>query len=210
MSLATWIGYAGSALVVASLTMRSILRLRIIGLAGAVTFIVYGVLIDAWPIVVTNVVIVGIHLAFLREIVTEKEYFRILEVRSDSPYLDLFLKVHEREIAEAWPSFVDERTDPQLTVFVLRNLVPAGLFVADVEDETTLRLRLDFVIPGYRDFKVGRYLYRRGSLYEKGFRSIEAETEQHATADYLVRMGFRPAGSDAGGRRYALALDSGT
>lgn len=49
-SLPTLIGYLGSALVVASLTMRSIMRLRIIGLAGGLTFVAYGYLIDAWHI----------------------------------------------------------------------------------------------------------------------------------------------------------------
>ena len=62
-TLYTLIGYLGSAFVVASLAMRSILKLRLIGLAGAVTFVVYGYLIGAWPIVWTNVVIVLIHLS---------------------------------------------------------------------------------------------------------------------------------------------------
>jgi hypothetical protein len=108
MSVATLIGYLGSALVVASLSMRSILKLRIIGLAGAFTFVAYGYLIDAWPIVLTNVVIVGIQLAFLREILTAEEYFRLLEVRPDSPYLDVFLDRYGSEIAKIWPDFSQE------------------------------------------------------------------------------------------------------
>ena len=67
------IGYIGSALVVASLSMRSIMKLRLVGLAGAFVFILYGILIVAWPVVFTNVVIVVIHLHFLREILTAKE-----------------------------------------------------------------------------------------------------------------------------------------
>ncbi len=204
-SLPTLIGYLGSALVVASLTMRSIMRLRIIGLAGGLTFVAYGYLIDAWPIVLTNVVIVAIHLAFLREIYTATEYFKVIEVRPDSPYLDLFLDTHGPEIEEVWPDFSSYRSDGQLALFVLRDLVPAGLFVADVEDHSTLNLRLDFVIPGYRDFKVGRYLYRTGTLHDRGFRTIVADSLNPRTIEYLGRMGFRP--TMAGGQRGRFCLD---
>ncbi len=50
------IGYVASALVVTSLAMTSVVRLRTISLAGSVTFVVYGLLIGSVPIVITNVV----------------------------------------------------------------------------------------------------------------------------------------------------------
>jgi hypothetical protein len=43
------IGYAASVLVAVALTMRSVLRLRLINLVGAATFTVYGLLIHAYP-----------------------------------------------------------------------------------------------------------------------------------------------------------------
>ena len=48
------VGYVASALVVASLAMTSVVRLRTISLAGSVTFVVYGVLIGSVPIIITN------------------------------------------------------------------------------------------------------------------------------------------------------------
>ena len=54
------VGYAASALVVASLAMTSVVRLRAISLIGSVTFVVYGVLIGSVPIVVTNAAIVPV------------------------------------------------------------------------------------------------------------------------------------------------------
>lgn len=200
------IGYLGSGLVVASLAMRSILRLRIIGLAGAVTFTTYGYLIEAWPVVVTNVVIVLIHLHFLREILTAKEYFKILEVRPDSRYTEYFLHHHSRELEAAWPGFVHEPSRQRLTLFILRNLIPAGLFIAEIEDEETLRLCLDFVIPGYRDFKIGRYLYARGALRDRGFQTVVAEEGTKRIMQYLWRMGFRPASESEPEGPFVLVL----
>jgi len=189
-TLYTLIGYVGSALVVASLAMRSILKLRLIGLAGAITFVAYGYLIGAWPIVWTNVVIVIIHLHFLREIRRTDEYFKVLEVRRESNYLRYFLDHFAEDIEAAWPGFEFEPEDNVLTLFILRDLVPAGLFVAKALDEDTLQLELDYAIPGYRDFKIGRYLYSKGALRKRGYASIVAETNGDRAADYLMKMGF--------------------
>jgi len=198
----TLIGYLGSAFVVTSLAMRSILKLRLIGLAGAVTFVTYGYLIDAWPIVWTNVVIVLIHLHFLREIRKTDEYFKVLPVRTVSNYLRYFLDHFAADIERAWPGFEYEPEEDTLTLFILRDLVPAGLFVATVLDEDTLELKLDYAIPGYRDFKIGRYLYAGHVLRDLGYAAIVAHTQGDRAAEYLSKMGFEreSAGSDSWGR----------
>ena len=188
--LYTLIGYLGSALVVTSLAMRSILKLRLIGLAGAVTFVIYGYLIGAWPIVWTNVVIVLIHLHFLREIRKTDEYFKVLPVRTVSNYLRHFLDHFATDIERAWPGFEYEPEEDTLTLFILRDLVPAGLFVANVLGEDTLELKLDYAIPGYRDFKIGRFLYAGHVLRDLGYSAIEARTRCDQAADYLSKMGF--------------------
>ncbi len=61
------IGYIGSGLIVLSVTRTSILKLRLLGLAGSIGFIGYGVLISKWPIVLTNIIISGVHLYFLTQ-----------------------------------------------------------------------------------------------------------------------------------------------
>jgi len=195
-TLYTLIGYVGSALVVTSLAMRSILKLRVIGLAGAITFMAYGYLIGAWPIVWTNVVIVLIHLHFLGEIRRSDEYFKVLEVRRESNYLRYFLDYHADDIERSWPGFTYRPEEDTLTLFILRDLVPAGLFVARVRDEETLALELDYAIPGYRDFKIGRYLYARGALRACGYRTVAAEASGERAADYLERMGFARTPAD--------------
>ncbi len=55
-----------SAAIVLSLTMRSMTHLRLVGLCGAVLFVTYGVLAEAWPVVVTNCVTSAVHVSRLR------------------------------------------------------------------------------------------------------------------------------------------------
>lgn len=69
------LGFAGSGLIVLSLTMKSIVRLRIVGLAGAMIFVSYGLLLGAWPVVVTNIITLSIHLFRLRGAMAEQAGF---------------------------------------------------------------------------------------------------------------------------------------
>lgn len=203
-TLHTLIGYVGSILVVTSLAMRSILKLRLIGLGGAITFVAYGYLIGAWPIVWTNAVIVLIHSHFLRQVRRPDEYFKLLEVRSESNYLRHFLDHYAEDIESVWPGF-EYRPGPEvLTLFILRDLVPAGLLVVKVLGADTLELELDYAIPGYRDFKIGRYLYRRNALRSRGFARIVATPPPGRATDYLARMGFELEAE--GGRSWVRAL----
>lgn len=58
-------GYAASAGVLISFLMRDIKWLRIVNSAGCIFFIIYGVLLTSWPVVVTNVAIVLVNFWYL-------------------------------------------------------------------------------------------------------------------------------------------------
>ncbi len=198
------VGYVASALVAVSLMMSSILRLRVINLVGSATFAVYGLLIGAYPVAAVNAFIVLINLWFLRGMLRSKEYFRLLEVRSDSEYLRFFLDHYAGEIGRYLPGFSHRAGEGQLTLFVLRDLIPAGLILGDVR-EGTLHVRLDFVIPQYRDFKIGRFVFHDQAEWfrARGIREVVSDAGSREHQDYLRRMGFAPAG--AGEYRLAVA-----
>lgn len=185
------IGYAASLLVAISLTMSSILRLRIINLAGAALFAVYGVLIGAVPVAAVNTFIVGVNLFYLYRIFGTKEYFRVLETSPGSEYLEYFLELNREDIALHMPEYMGGVRPGDIAFFILRGTVPAGLVVAQPAAGGTLDIRLDYVLPGYRDFKVGDFLYRRAAFFrEKGIERLRARASTHEHRRYLERMGF--------------------
>lgn len=186
------VGYAASILVAVSLMMSSILRLRIVNLVGSAAFTVYGALIGAYPVAVVNLLIVFINLYYLRQMLGSREYFKLLRVSPGSEYLRAFLDFHRDEIRRFLPGFRHEPAEGRLTFFVLRDMVPAGLFVGELGEDGTLRVLLDFVIPRYRDFKTGRYLFADQAEFfrEQGVREIVSEPGNPDHADYLRRMGF--------------------
>jgi hypothetical protein len=204
------VGYVGSALIVTAVLMKSILKLRHIGLAGAANFLVYGLMIRAYPIAMVNVVIIGIHLFRLRPLVGKTEdAFTVLHVDPGSRYLRYFLDFYAEEIRGFQPEFSYDPADGKLiTVFLLRNLVPAGLFIGKLRPDHSIEVVLDFVIPQYRDFKLGQFLYSPRSGVFADPRCVRAWTEPRteAHARYLERMGFRPTTGPDGQVIYSIDL----
>ncbi|MGZ5474121.1 MAG: hypothetical protein ACXW31_14520, partial [Thermoanaerobaculia bacterium] len=164
MTQSSWLpllGYAASVLIATSLLMRSIVRLRVINLAGAATFSLYGFLIGAYPVGILNLMTATINVVQLLRLQRRREIFRILEIRASAPYLHYFLDFQADDIRYFFPAF---RYDPheaegaRLAVLVLRDLVPAGVLLGAIRGDR-LEVELDYVVPQYRDLKVGRFLF---------------------------------------------------
>lgn len=67
------LGYAASIMVAISLTMKDIVRLRVLNFIGCALFTAYGVMIDAWPVVATNGFIAIVNIYFLAKMQKEKK-----------------------------------------------------------------------------------------------------------------------------------------
>ena len=64
MDTATWIeiiGYAGSALVLVSFLMSSVVKLRIVNTIGSLIFAVYALIIKSYPTAILNICLVCIN-----------------------------------------------------------------------------------------------------------------------------------------------------
>ena len=192
------VGYAASLLIAISLMMRSVLRLRIINLVGSSCFVVYGLLIQAYPVMVMNCVIVVINIYYLRELTRTHTSFSVLESGGDSEYLELFINHYAEELARIFPAFEHRRHDGHIVWFILHGLVPVGLFIAEIKKNHDLFVHVDYVIPGYRDLRPGKYLYtkqkdRFAKLGITRFSSAPKNSEQRR---YLTKMGFVAARDD--------------
>ena len=194
MDAAIWfevVGYVASALIAVSILQQSILRLRIIGLVGSAVFVVYGLLIGAYPVVLMNALIAVIHVVYLRRLSTRvEEHLSFLPVEPGDPYLERFLDFHASDLERFFgPGAAVSPTS--VVVFVLRDLVPAGLLIAE-RDGSDLRVVVDYAIPRYRDLVLGRHLYAHlGEAVDLGgIARIVTEAQHPAHLRYLSRVGF--------------------
>lgn len=195
------VGYLGSLLIVLSMTRTSILQLRVIGLAGSITFFAYSLLIGAVPVTIVNSVLMGVHIYFLRQLLSKKrEYFSSLELNKDSRYLRYFLDFNQADIQAHQPGFVFEPRDDQVRAFVLRDTAPAGVFIGRTYADDSVEVELDYVIPEYRDFKVAEFLYSdRSEIFgQRGRRRVWTRPGNASHIEYFRRLGFKPATIEEG------------
>ena len=68
-----WLGYLASLVILISLTMTSIVKLRWINLVGSILFTIFAYLIDSTPTIFMNIGIICINLYFLYKIYSPKE-----------------------------------------------------------------------------------------------------------------------------------------
>jgi hypothetical protein len=73
MNMVEILGYAASIMVAISLTMKDIVKLRILNFIGCALFTAYGLMIDSWPVVLTNGFIACVNVYFLAKMQQEKK-----------------------------------------------------------------------------------------------------------------------------------------
>ena len=200
------IGYTASLLVVLSLMTSAIVKLRVVNMIGALTFAVYGVLIGSIPVAAMNGFIVIINIYYLIRIYRDDEYFDLLEEDQNSNYTQRFLEFYKEHIQTYQPSYAFD-IQRNFSLFVLRDMVPAGLVQGTIDETGVLTIDLDFVIPKYRNFKIGKYLFsdQLDFFRSKNIQAIRASAGNLDHNDYLEKTGFKKTSSD-GDYSYELPL----
>lgn len=205
------VGYAASALIAVSLMMSSILRLRLINLAGSAAFATYGLLIHAYPVAVLNGIIVLVNGFFLVKMLRAKEYFQLLPLKPESDYLKYFLDFYERDIRRILPEFAYRPVANQVTLFILRDCAPVGVFIAEQKPDGRLCVVIDFVIPHYRDLKIGKFLFvEKAEFFRgRGIKEIVIAPRTKEFGAYLVKVGFEPEQDRSGSLHIRYAGHAG-
>ncbi len=188
-----WVGYIASVIIAISLAVSSIVKFRWLNLVGALGFSIYGFLIGAIPVGVLNGIITLVDVYYLFQIYGRKDVFETLEIRPENYYLIRFLEYHNNEIQKFFPGFEYKPDMNTVSFFILRNMAVAGLFLAHHEEGNVLKVGLDYVIPEYRDFKNGKYVYLRlkDRFIKAGFTKVVTEGNSIEYIKYLEKLGFK-------------------
>jgi ribosomal protein S18 acetylase RimI-like enzyme len=158
---------------------------------GSLIFGTYGFLINSYPVAIMNLGIVIINVYYLVQMYGNKDYFQLLETSENDAYYERFKSFYEIEIK----SFMDHddsiNTKGSFKVFVLRNMVPAGLLVGTIMSHT-LHISIDYVTPQYRDFKIAKFLFdeQKAFFQAKGIETLKTKPGNEKHEKYLKRIGF--------------------
>lgn len=202
-----WIGYIASAIVLVSFLTSSIIRLRLINLVGCGVFSAYGFLIHSYPTGIMNLIIAVINIYYLYKVLRRKEKYTIMPTQKSDQYLKHFLDFYKKDIKKFYPDFDFAVEEEQISFYVLRDMVTAGLFVGHLIDENTLQIRVDYAVPAYRDLKVGKYLYSKAGNFTKqrNITTLVTYVKDKAGIKYFKAMGFKEDSRYSGGLVKRLA-----
>ncbi len=191
---APWFGYLATLLLALGLLVNSDIKFRWLNASGNITFITYGVLLNAVPVILTNALLLCINAYFLFRIYNRKELFEIMEFGTGSIMVERFLQFYKNDIEKYFPSFKKEELEGKLNFVVLRDLVIANAFSTKVSSDGTAEVILNYTVAKYRDYKVGHFIFQKEKqfLLSKGIKKIcykSVSNKQHEK--FLVKMGFK-------------------
>lgn len=179
------VGYFASFLVLVSLLMTSVVKLRVINAIGSAIFTVYAVLIHSYPTAVMNFCLVLVNLYFLWKYSQTRVLLSLEETPVEESGLHHFLNFYAKDIQIYFPNFVLRDTDKAYMVYADGD--PVGVLVGS-SNADTLTVTLDYSVPKFRDCSVGAYLY--GELPGVGISTLLVPEATEKQARYLKKMGF--------------------
>ncbi len=188
------IGYSASLFVAISLSQSSVLKMRWINLAGCLLFVIYGVFLKAWPLAVANGYICLVNIWYLIDFTKSNASFEVDDLENiGENYFQKFYKFYEDDIRSYFPAVNYEDLKKSKIYVLFRNMIPVGVFAYNMEDADTAEVIMDYVIPKFRDFKFGAYLYERKSYIfrDKNIAKLRVKTEVVAHGKYLQKLGFK-------------------
>ena len=189
------IGYAGSFLVIVSMLMTSVVKLRIINTIGSVIFCGYALCIHSYPTAAMQVCLIVINIISLHKLYNTKKEYSAVSVGANDGFLAHFLYAFDDDIKKFFPDFV-KPADGDKIFLITCGEVPAGVFIAEASaaDSNELSVKLDYTTPAYRDCSAGKFLYNH--LKHNGIKKLTAKTKIPSHEKYLRKMGFIPAAQD--------------
>ena len=181
-------GYIGSALVVVSMLMSSIVKLRVVNTVGSIVSGIYALIVRAFPLVLMNGCLIIINLYNLFKLLKTNQVYDLVDGNADDALVAYFLERYADDIKACFPGFKKEDVCGKKAYIVCCDGNPAGVLVGD-EKDGEIDILIDYSIPSYRDCSVGTYLYSQ--LPAKNIKKLvyaQNKTEVHVS--YMNKMGF--------------------
>lgn len=192
-NITPYFGYLASLCLIIALLVNNDLKFRWFNTLGNVFFIVYAIILNAFPVLITNVILLCINAYYLIKVYRRQENFDMLEFRGDEKMAQKFLQFYQKDIAGYFPAFKPADLQNNFNFVVTRDLVIANMFSAEVSATGDATVVLNYTLQKYRDYKVGTYIFEK----EKDFliangvkRIVYTAVANKNHQQFLTVMGF--------------------
>ncbi len=190
--LLEFFGYVGSVLVVVSMLMSSVVKLRVINMVGSVISGTYALIIGSFPLALMNISLIIINGINLYKLLMNKQTYDLIETGAGDGFLTYFLDHYQADIRSFFPGF-DGRVEGRNVAYIIScGGDPAGVLLGDIDDAGVLEIALDYTTPKYRDCSVGRYLMEM--LPKLGASKLVLPQPDQQHIPYLEKLGYQKQG----------------
>lgn len=187
------IGYLASICLAFALMVKNTIKARWFNVAGNIFFIAYGILIPAIPVIIANTGLLFINVYQLYKLYNKQEQFKLVEITNENNLGKYFLEHYSTDIQSFFPNFKWQSSSNSISFIVLRNMELANIFVAHLNEVGQAIVQINYTIPKFRDYKVGRFIFEENKnfLKQMGVKEILYNIDLEAThIDFLNVMGF--------------------
>ncbi len=190
------IGYTGSALVLVSFLMVSVVKLRVVNTIGSVIFTAYAFIIHSYPTAIMNVCLVLIniyHLVKMQNTGKENRNYDLVSVSPSDSMLKYTIDRSSDDIQKCFPGISIDTENANVAYIICYEGSPAGIFVGQKTDNGNIDIKLDYSLPQFRDFSIGKFLYAK--LKEYGITTVTYSGPDTNHREYLDKNQFSKTGS---------------
>lgn len=183
-------GYVGTAFVLISMLMTSVVKLRIFNLVGSFISVIYAFLSGTWPVVVLNFCLTIINVGQLIRLRNAKVEFTYVQAGAEDKLLGHFLEANKEDIEKYFPGFHYAPQEETQVHMVYDGMEAVGVMLGQRQGNTFVS-ELDYVTPKFRDCSIAQFLF--GQLKEAGYDQVVEAKISTAHNQYLGKMGFVPS-----------------
>jgi len=190
------LGWTASALVIASLFMKSIMRMRWVSFVGGIIYAGYGLLFGSIPLFGYNILRAIVNVHFLCKLYIKRDLFDVLHVPIDDVYLLCFIKAFLKDIRKWKPDFTGIIAEPSYCILALRDAQVVGVVIARNGAEGEIIVDLDYAVPQYRDFKSAQFIMEKYAavifrMTLRGLKYFSITGGSLKYNKYLLRVGYQ-------------------
>lgn len=185
-------GYVGSVLVVVSLLMTSVIKLRVLNMAGSIISGTYAMIIDSFPLALMNGCLIIINVYNLYKLLNSKQEYELIETKAEDTFTSYFLDHYRTDIEKYFPEFRFDLSEMNTAYLMCCNADPAGILLGRYRTETEIEIALEYTTPMFRDCSAGNYLY--AELAKRGIKKLYFKNPGEKHKEYLLKMGYHDSG----------------
>jgi len=197
LQIASYFGYLASLFLIIALLVNGDIKFRWFNILGNISFIIYGVVFIAWPVLLTNGILITINIFYLYKLYKRIEDFELIEFTGEEKLATKFLGFYDTDIKTYFPSFTTLQLKGNLNFVVLRDIVIANIFSAQILENGDAVVFINYTLKKYRDYKVGKFIFKKEKnfLLSKGVkRIVYSNVHNKNHAKYLLSIGFEKHG----------------